>query len=184
MRIVFPVWSSTMDLFDFISAEQHLSECLAFHILRQLVDGLLFLRDHHFFYPDVKDENLLYDPQTRQIRMIDFDHVLLLHNKGEYRRKKWEQGVIGTNVYMAPETFVRGGSTAEQMNVWSIGILLYDMLMGDVPFHEHPPATNADLQKIFHVGLPAVVEKCLRFCPSRRIPLVDLRKMIQEEDLA
>jgi len=97
MRIVYPAKSDmTMDLFDYITQVQRLDVTLTKIITCQLVDALLFLSDV-FFYPDIKDENLLFDPQARKILMIDFDLVVPV-KKGEYWTKQ-QKGVVGTLGY-------------------------------------------------------------------------------------
>ena len=72
------------------------------------------------------------------MKIIDFGSACSLR-KGEYTDYR------GTRVYAPPEWFKNGAYTADGLNVWSLGILLYVLIMGDVPFHSDNEIMEAHL---------------------------------------
>jgi serine/threonine protein kinase len=70
----------TKDLFDFISDHRRMSDVLAKHVFRQLVDALVQVDEAGVVHRDIKDENILIDTRTFQIKLIDFGSGAKLHN--------------------------------------------------------------------------------------------------------
>ena len=76
---------------------------------------------------DLKDENIMIDPRTSEINIVDFGSGLFLHD-GDYDQ------YLGTREYSPPEWVKDRRFTADGLTVWSLGVLLYDLLQGDIPF--------------------------------------------------
>ena len=72
------------------------------------------------------------------MKIIDFGSASSL-KKGEYKVFR------GTREYAPPEWIKNGAYTADGLNVWSLGILLHALIMGDVPFHSDNEIMEADL---------------------------------------
>ena len=116
-----------VDLFDHISKNGAMSVVDAREVLTQLLDTCSYLVslgiDHH----DIKDENILYNPTTRRIKLIDFGSASYIPDT-PYTRYQ------GTDIYLPPEYYKFGSYSALPAMTWSIGCLAYVLLNGNSPF--------------------------------------------------
>lgn len=120
------------DLFDHIihSEGRKLKENEAMDLLSQMLDGLHYLhQEKGIVHRDLKPENfLLYnDGQRNKIKLIDFGFATYCKN-GDTMNEQ-----LGTPQYAAPEIFEQKPYT-NKVDMWSIGIVLYNMVKGTQPF--------------------------------------------------
>jgi len=99
---------------------------------------------------DVKPENVLVDRRNR-VRLVDFGLAKWLRSSGS--GEPAASRVAGTWDYMAPEQFTMPESVDHRADIFSTGVVSYEMLTGQVPRKEFPPpskssATNARLDPI------------------------------------
>ncbi|OAF64326.1 hypothetical protein A3Q56_07966 [Intoshia linei] len=117
----------SMDLFDYITKRNYLTEIEGANMIKQLIETLQQVHAAGIVHRDIKDENILVDLQTRKITLIDFGGAAPL-------KKALYTDFDGTRVYSPPEWVAYHCYYAIPACVWSIGILTYNMLYGDVPF--------------------------------------------------
>merc|ERR1712058_43644 len=162
---------NSKDLFDFITEQGPLSENLAKDLFMQLVDTVNECHEKGVVHRDIKDENILIDINTFKIKLIDFGSGASL-KEGLYHKFK------GTRVYSPPEWINCGAYTAEALTVWSLGILLYDMLCGDIPFETDQEITEGRLVWFKQLNLSSQVKDLITSClvvdPSKRISLCEV----------
>ena len=99
-------------------------------IVGQLAEALIYLHSHGVYHRDLKPENVLIDSQDK-VHIIDFGIALL---QGA-RRVTWRtlSDVLGTPDYMSPEQ-IQGKRGDARSDLYALGIMLYEMLAGIVPF--------------------------------------------------
>jgi serine/threonine protein kinase len=95
-------------------------------ILEQLASALAYIHALGLLHRDIKPSNILFD-QDNNLYLTDFGIVTWLGEKPGY-----DGHMMGTPHYIAPEIFE--GYVDERSEVYSVGILLYQMLTGYVPF--------------------------------------------------
>ncbi|KAL9960699.1 hypothetical protein ACROYT_G034186 [Oculina patagonica] len=126
------------DLFDYITEKRRLDESEAKSIFRQVVEAVMYCESKGIFHRDIKDENILLDSMTGLVKLLDFGSGTILENTlyTDYE---------GTRAYCPPEWFRFHRYYARPATVWSLGILLHNMIMGDVPFTNEVEIVRAEL---------------------------------------
>ncbi|MET7463246.1 serine/threonine-protein kinase, partial [Nonomuraea sp. NPDC005501] len=103
-------------------------------LLAQTAGALAAAHDLGIVHRDVKPGNVLLDRATGQVRLTDFGVARILHGPGLTQTS----AVIGTPVYMAPEV-ADGGAATPAVDVYALGLILYELLAGRPPFvGDHP----------------------------------------------
>ena len=122
--------NNSEDLYDYINNNGPLSECLALHLFKQVVNITNACHQKVIVHRDIKDENILIDTNTFRIKLIDF-------GAGAYINDGYYTDFWGTLVYAPPEYITSGYYTADGLTVWCLGILLYAMVCQEIPFEEY-----------------------------------------------
>ena len=99
-------------------------------IVVPLCEVLVYVHKQRVIHQDIKPENILVLPNG-EIRLIDFGIALWKEDRGRFRRGY--SAFIGTPDYMAPERLL-GRPGGEGTDVYSVGVMLYEMFCGRTPF--------------------------------------------------
>jgi serine/threonine protein kinase len=122
-----------VELFDFIVAKGTLSEDLAMKIFGQIVMAVKHCQDQDIVHRDLKPENIMIDPVTHEIKLTDFGMARFIPKdaNGRYTPVKTS---CGSPHYVAPEVALGMEYDPKLSDVWSLGVILYVMTQGSLPF--------------------------------------------------
>ena len=125
----------------------------ALPVFRQVLDAIGFAHARGVVHRDIKPSNILVPaapdggpPRVRNtddVKVMDFGIARALHDP-----RLTTQGVIGTPEYMAPELFEEGQDAGEQTDIYSLGVTIYELVTGQVPFKSKSGTTAASLYQI------------------------------------
>ena len=121
-----------------IRKEGKLNENEAFKIFIQVCSSILFLHSNGYAHRDIKPENILID-ENNNIKLCDFG---LCANVNDGQRTT----ICGTYEYIAPE-IIKEQPYDQSIDIWSLGILLYEMLHGYSPFRSLDNKNDEEYQK-------------------------------------
>ncbi len=147
----------------------------------QIASALTAAHDVGVLHRDVKPENLyLVDSPTSTLaKLLDFSVARTARSDRKGSRLTAQDMIFGTPYYMAPEQ-TRGGDLTPAADIYSLGIVLFEMLTGEVPFlgksaievmHHHretPPPKLEDMVPELPIGLNELVDQMLAKRPDDR----------------
>lgn len=165
--IVMEMPETALDLFDYITQHTRLRENEARSLFKQVVEIVQAIENAGVTHRDIKDENLLVVTDNlgnKTIKLIDFGSGALVQDSPF-------TDFEGTRQYSPPEWILRSTYQGLPATVWSLGVLLYDMVCGDVPFELDDQILD---NKVSFRGIllsrecKDLIRRCLQFLPKNR----------------
>jgi predicted Ser/Thr protein kinase len=143
---------------------QRLEPEQALKIVPQICDALQFAHDEGIVHRDIKPENILIDKKGR-VKIADFGLAKLLGRAHEELSLTGTGQLMGTLGYMAPEQLQQAHSVDHRADIYSLGVVFYEMLTGKLPIGRFDAPS-----KTLHVDvrLDDVVLRSLESEPGRR----------------
>src|SRR5688572_25354434 len=180
----------------------------ALDVSQQTASALTAAHAAGVVHRDIKHENIMLR-HDHVVKVLDFGLVKLVETENDSRAdtkaqtrvhvKTDPRSVFGTAYYMSPEQ-ARGRETDARTDVWSLGVVLYEMLAQRMPFEgetsshvivsilEHEPEPLAHVEPDAPAELQRIVRKCLtkerdeRYQTARDL-MIDLKNLRRELDL-
>jgi len=138
------------------------SEALA--IVPQVCEALQFAHEEGIVHRDIKPENILIDKKGR-VKIADFGLAKLLDKPATEFTLTADGHRMGTPHYMAPEQIEHPGQVDHRADIYSLGVVFYEMLTGELPIGRFaPPSHKVQVD----VRLDNVVLRTLEKEPERR----------------
>jgi predicted Ser/Thr protein kinase len=144
--------------------ERRLKPEEALKIVPQICQALQYAHDQGVVHRDIKPENILLDKRGN-VKIADFGLAKLLGPKAADSALTGSQQVMGTLHYMAPEQMERPLAVDHRADIYSLGVVFYEMLTGELPLGRFAPPS----QKVqVDVRLDEVVLRALEKEPEKR----------------
>ncbi|XP_035265583.1 serine/threonine-protein kinase SIK1 [Anguilla anguilla] len=127
MLYIVTEYAKNGEMFDYLTSNGRMSEGEARKKFWQILTAVDYCHRHHIVHRDLKTENLLLDANMN-IKLADFGFGNF-YNSGE-ALSTW----CGSPPYAAPEVFEGKEYEGPQLDIWSLGVVLYVLVCGSLPF--------------------------------------------------
>ncbi len=108
----------------------------AVRIAREVSEALAYAHGRNMIHRDIKPANIMMDAETNRAILTDFGIVKLVG--GQTMSQTATGALIGTPAYMSPEQAM-GKKGDERADIYSVGVLLFQMVTGQLPFEADTP---------------------------------------------
>ncbi len=144
--------------------EKQITPAQALAVVPQVCEALQFAHDEGIIHRDIKPENILLDRRGR-VKIADFGLAKLIAHESQPWTLTGSRQVLGTVNYMAPEQIERPTDVDHRADIYSLGVVLYELLTGELPLgrFQLPGEKNAGW-----AALDEVVVRTLEKQPDRR----------------
>ena len=138
---------------------------------RQILSALRFAHRHGIVHRDIKPHNVLVDSEGR-VKVTDFG----IARAGTSQMTE-AGSIVGTAQYLSPEQ-ARGGDVDQRSDLYSLGVLMYEMLTGEVPFSGDTPVEIA----MKHLSQTPAPPSTLRPDVPHDLDMVVMRTLAKDPD--
>lgn len=165
-------------LLHYIVKRQRLSQRRARHFARQIISALDYLHRNSIVHRDLKIENIMIDKSGRNVKIIDFGLSNL------FGPERLLTTYCGSLYFAAPELLHATPYKGPEVDVWSLGVVIYVMVTGAVPFDDQNMAGLHEKIKRARVAYPSylsdecydLLSKIFVANPKERITLAQIMR--------
>ena len=173
---------------DVIKSKGHLSVQESLEFTYQILSGLRHAHSYGVIHRDIKPQNIMIT-STNQVKIMDFGLALNLSDS----TITYDNSVMGSVYYIAPETVQKGSGDA-RADIYATGIVLYEMLTGELPFTGESPIAIAlqhvegdydsvdDINDAVPFEVARLVDKAMEADPTERYHSANL--MMRDIEIA
>ncbi len=166
-------WFLVMEYIDGLSLREVMRSPLlepgnALRMVMEICRGVEYAHSRGVIHRDLKPENILFDEQAGGIaKVTDFGLASFREGTGAERFNMTETHVsMGTYSYMAPEQRLDARKADHRADIYSLGVILYELLVGEVPAGQFAPPSS--LKPGVDPRVDAIVGRCLKPDPGER----------------
>ena len=164
------------ELLDYINTKGRLSETEACKIFQQMISGLEYLHNCGIAHRDLKPENI-FILNNKTIKLLDFG----LSNY--FKKGQLLSTACGSPCYVPPEMILEKKYNGAESDIWSAGIILYLMLVGNLPFNDennqilYRKILDGKYEVPYHLspGAKDLLSKIIETNPSKRITIEEIK---------
>ena len=155
------------ELSSLLTSKKHFSEDYAKKIFRQIYNGVFYIHSKSIIHRDLKPNNILFlDEERTHVIIIDFGI------SGSANGNSKESVKAGTELYLPPEVLLGKEFTSNtKLDMWALGIILYQMVEGCHPFVEKNSKKNSSV-------IDNIIKNRLEF--NKKIKISDALKKLLE----
>ncbi|KAG5684317.1 hypothetical protein PVAND_013552 [Polypedilum vanderplanki] len=176
------------EVFEYLVKNGRMKENIARQKFRQIVSAVQYLHSKKIIHRDLKAENLLLD-QNLDVKIVDFGFSNM------YAEGNKMDTYCGSPPYAAPELFQGKKYDGPEVDVWSLGVILYTLVSGSLPFdgstlrelRERVIRGKYRIPFYLSTDCEALLKKFLALNPLKRYPLEQIMKdkwmNLNEEEL-
>ncbi|GAB2574692.1 serine/threonine-protein kinase [Spirosoma areae] len=178
-------WIDGQSLDELIRRSERISNEKVTQIIRQIASAVAYLHQMGIVHRDLKPSNVRIRPDG-QVKVLDFGIA-----KGRSTPQLTQVGhAVGTTEFMAPEQF--RGQVDQKSDVWALGVLLYEMTTGQLPFDERNPLVLRHQIERGHYSRPrllnpalspalaTLITHCLQVNPAKRPSAADIGAALEK----
>ena len=125
-------------LIDYLNRKKKLTEDESLNIYKQIIGVIIYFHEMNIAHLNINPENILID-MNNNIKLCDFKYSLFYSSNEKIKCEN-----IGDHNYLCPELFYNKTCFPEFADIWSSGVLLYLLIVGQLPFKG---INNFDIQK-------------------------------------
>eukprot|EP00049_Salpingoeca_infusionum_P010048 m.170287 g.170287 ORF g.170287 m.170287 type:complete len:861 (-) comp14527_c2_seq4:491-3073(-) len=163
------------ELFDYLVSRHRLSESEGRRFIRQIMQALSYCHSQGIVHRDLKLENLLLDSEDN-IKVTDFGF------SNVFLEDRLMSTFVGSPAYCAPEIIANEKYSGPKADIWSLGVIIYTLLAGDMPFKDDNAVTNLKKINTATYEMPPflsdsakdLLERILKRDPEERLTMEEL----------
>ena len=183
-----------------LAARGKLKAADAAWVVSQVADGVAKLHRQSLVHRDIKPSNVFIkytDEGDERVTLLDFG-AATHETPASHERITQENSLLGTPEYMSPEQLMANSEPLPQMDIYGLGVLLYECLLGDVPHqgtygeillkvHSQAPTAFHEAAQLLPEGMRKIIERAMALNPENRFPRAEMmaeerRRELREMD--
>lgn len=172
------------NLYNYVRRHRRLPQDRALVIFWNILSTLEEMHAQGIAHRDLKPDNIMVDPDTFNTTVLDFGLSMVIPASG------LSDNFCGSPMYMSPEVLNREAHDPRAADVWSLGVILYHMLVGDSPWSSVESLdelmdlvvfeTSVQLPHFLSTEVQDLLGSVLVHQPSRRLSLKEIRQRVSK----
>lgn len=162
------------ELYDFIIENDKLGEATAATVFKQIAIGIGYSHSHGVAHRDIKPQNIL---------VTDFPHIKITDFGlcGVIQGSELMNGFCGSPTYCSPECLTRQEYDGKLSDIWSMGVLLYTMVVGNPPWNTTMHSNILDQIYSDNIQFPSHISKLCKNLISSMLKINPFERITMDE---